>query len=948
MHHRPIAKLCLAFALVALFSAHPAAPAPLAAQQTTPVSVDDYGKWESLGASALSPDGRWLASQVRRVDGTYELRIYAVAATAAGQEDAASTILESGGSPSFSGDSRWLAYSIGYSEAEREAMQKEEVPIHDKMGLIDLTGAELEPDVVDGVSSFEFSDDAAFLAMHRYAPEESEVESADLVVRDLAAGTDINFGNIAQTAWQDGGGLLAMSVAAEGRNGNGVHLYDPSTGLLRALASGDADFRQLTWRKDAADLAVLRSVEDEDFEEPTHQVLVWRNLATIAVGATVETLVFDPASRSDFPRAMRVVDSRAPAWSDDGSKLFFGIREWEARPVADEMPEGGSGAGADEEEAAEVEPEQPEVEPADVDVWHTQDERLIPMQRLQKQRDLARNYLSVWHIDAGRFVQLGSDLMETATVLEDDQHATETDRKPYSFDNMFDRTRNDVYLIDVSTGERERVIEGTWYYRGGSATGRYLTYFAGDHYWVYDITTGRRANITAAVPTSFVDMEYDTPVREQRPPYGVAGWSQSDEALLLYDRYDIWGVHPDGSAAVNFTKGADEEIRHRYVRLDPDEEFIDLGKPVFMSLYGQWTKKYGYARMDHGEAPERLVFIDKNVGRLAKAEDAEIYSYIVQGFDDSPDTFVGGPDLAAHQVGATNPFQSDYEWGRSELVDYENSRGQRLQGALFYPAGYEPGKKYPLIVYVYELLSQTVHSYTAPSERSPYNTSVFNAHGYFVLRPDIVYVDREPGISAADCVEAAVEATLDTGMIDPERVGLVGHSWGGYEATFIPTQTDIFATSIAGAAITNFFSFYGALHWNIGMAETQHFETGQARMDVPYWEDMEAYARNSSVIHIMDLETPMLLFHGDNDGTVDFRQGVELYNYARRAGKFLVMLVYADEGHSARQKKNQVDYHHRILDWFGHFLKGEPAPAWISDGVSVIDRDKELERLKKD
>jgi dipeptidyl aminopeptidase/acylaminoacyl peptidase len=950
----------LVFALVASFSAHPAAPAPLAAQQDLPVGAGDYGKWESLGASLLSPDGKWLAAQVRRVDGTYELRLHAVAATASGQESAAKTILESGGSPAFSSDSRWLAYSIAYSEADREAMQKADEPIHNKMGLIDLSSARLDPEIFEGVESFEISDDATFLAMRRYAPEESEVESADLVVRALNDGADINFGNVAEFAWREEGSLLAMTIAAAGNAGNGIHLYDPESGALRVLASGDAEFGQLAWRQDAADLAAFRSVEDDSFQESTHQVLVWRDLAATVVGAagsgaTVEALVFDPATRADFPAGMRVVDSRAPAWSDDGAKLFFGIREWEASPVSDEVTEVEPGAGADEGEETGTEPgrqlgtepEQPEVEPADVDVWHTRDERLIPMQRLQKQRDLARNYLSVWHIDADRFVQLGSDLMETATVLEDDRHAIETDRKPYSFDNMFDRTRNDVYLIDVSTGERERVIEGTWYYRGGSATGRYLTYFAGEHYWVYDIATGRRSNITADVPTSFVDMEYDTPVREQRPPYGVAGWSQSDEALLLYDRYDIWGVHPDGSAAVNFTRGADEEIRHRYVRLDPDEEFIDLGKPVFMSLYGQWSKRYGYARMDHGEAPERLVFIDKNVGRLAKAEDAEIYSYIVQGFDDSPDIFVGGPDLAAHQVGATNPFQSDYAWGRSELIDYENSRGQRLQGALFYPAEYEPGKKYPLIVYVYEQLSQTVHSYTNPSERSPYNTSVFNAHGYFVLRPDIVYVDREPGISAADCVEAAVEAALDTGMIDPERVGLVGHSWGGYEATFIPTQTDIFATSIAGAAITNFFSFYGALHWNIGMAETQHFETGQARMDVPYWEDMEAYARNSSVIHIMDLNTPMLLFHGDNDGTVDFRQGVELYNYARRAGKFLVMLVYADEGHSARQKKNQVDYHHRILDWFGHFLKGEPAPAWISEGVSVIDRDEELERLKK-
>jgi len=973
MAARTISKLSLILIVVAAFSMPAMAPAHLGAQQSSPVTAADYGKWESLGTGVLAANGAWLASQVRRVDGTYELRLYATTeaagtTTAEGRDTAGTAVLESGGSPAFSSDSRWLAYSVGFSETEREATQKKKEPLHNKLGLIDLTSADLEPQVIDGVASFEFSGDAAYLAMRRYAPEESETDSADLVVRDLASGADINFGNIAEFSWQDEGSMLAMAVAAEGRAGNGIHLYDPSSGALRALASGDADFSQLTWRDDAADLAALRSVENEDYEEATHIVLVWRDLGTATGGGGspaggVESLTFDPASRTDFPVAMRVVDSRQPSWSDDGTKLFFGIRDWERKPVEDQILEESETAAGPEEgteepgvegaaaegAAAEGEEGDPEVEPADVDIWHSQDERIIPMQRLQKRRDLGRSYLSVWHIDADRFVRLGTDLMSTATVLEGQRHATETDRTPYTFDNMFDRTRNDVYLIDVATGERNRVIEGTWYYGGGSSTGRYLSYFGDDQYWVYDVETGERTDITADVPTSFVNMEYDTPVREQRPPYGVAGWAQSDEAILLYDRYDIWGVHPDGSGAVNFTQGADEEVRHRYARLDREQEYVDLEQPVYMSLYGQWTKKYGYARMQHGESPERLVFLDKNVGRLAKAEDADVFAYVMQGFDDSPDIFVGGPGLAdAHQMGATNSFQSEYAWGRSELIDYENSHGQRLQGALFYPAGYEPGKKYPLVVYVYEQLSRMVHSYTTPSERSPYNTSVFNSQGYFVLYPDIVYIDRDPGPSAVDCVEAAVAKVLETGMIDPERVGLVGHSWGGYEASFIPTQTDIFAASVAGAALTNFFSFYGAIHWNIGMPETQHFETGQGRMDVPYWEDMEAYARNSPVIHIMDLETPMLLFFGDEDGTVDFRQGVELYNYARRAGKFMVMLVYAGEGHSARQKKNQVDYHHRVLDWFDHFLKGDPAPPWISDGVSVIDRDKEVERLKQD
>lgn len=546
MTARTISKLCLILVVVAAFAVPAMAPAHLGAQQNVPVTAADYGKWESLGAGVLSANGEWIASQVRRVDGTFELRLYATTdpSTSESAPSAASTVLASGGSPGFSSDSRWFAYSVGFSEAEREAMQEKKEPLHNQMGLIDLTSADPAPELIEGVASFEFSDDAGYLAMHRYAPEGSETESADLVVRDLRSGAEINFGNIAELSWQDEGNLLAMTVAAEGRAGNGVHLYDPASGALRVLASGDADFSQLIWREAAADLAALRSVESEDYEEDTHIVLMWRDLES-ATGSVVEALTYDHSSDSSFPADMRVVDSRQPSWSDDGTKLFFGFREWEKKPAPEEKPEEES--TPTREEAVE------EIDPAEVDIWHSEDERLIPMQRLQKRRDLDRSYLSVWHINDNRFVPLGTDLMETVTVLEGQRHATETDRKPYHFENMFDRTRRDVYLIDVDTGERSRVVDGTWYYGGGSSTGRYLSYFSEDHHWVYSVETGERTNITADVSTTFVNMEYDTPVREQRPPYGIAGWSESDEAILLYDRYDIWGLHPDGSGAVNFS-----------------------------------------------------------------------------------------------------------------------------------------------------------------------------------------------------------------------------------------------------------------------------------------------------------------------------------------------------------------------------------------------------------
>jgi dipeptidyl aminopeptidase/acylaminoacyl peptidase len=369
---------------------------------------------------------------------------------------------------------------------------------------------------------------------------------------------------------------------------------------------------------------------------------------------------------------------------------------------------------------------------------------------------------------------------------------------------------------------------------------------------------------------------------------------------------------------------------------------------MHIALFGIWKKQAGYARFDPATRQvERLVFLDKSVDRLARAEEADVYAFAVQAFDDPPDVMVGGPGLKdAKAVASLNPFFGDYAWGHSELVEYRNERGERLQGALFYPAGYEPAKKYPMVVYMYERLSDGLHRWTSPSARQPYNAAVFTSQGYLFFQPDIVFRPREPGVSVVECVGPAVRKVIAMGVADPARVGIVGHSWGGFDTVYLATHTKLFAAGVAGAPITNLVSNYGNHHWSAGIAETDHIETGQQRMEVPIWEDLQAYIRNSAVFGVSTMTTPLLVAFGDNDGTVHWHQGVELYNIARRAKKNVVMLVYGGEDHGLRRKPNQLDYQQRILQWFGHYLKGEPASSWITNGVSHLDREEELKRLK--
>ena len=903
--------------------------------QTRPiVRPADYGKWESLTAATLAPNGRWLAYGVNRVNEENELRLGATA------RDTTVAILY-GSAPAFTGDSRWIAYVVGVSPAERNRLTKDKKPIHNAAGFRNLaTGA---TEVVKDVSQFHFSGDGRFLALRRYPAEGKR--AADLIVQDLEHGTKITFGNVTEFAWSDTRALLAFTVETEGGAGNGVQLYDATTGATRVLDSSPSLYRMLAWREKSEDLAVLRSRADKEYRDTAHVVLAW---SRVTAAAPVRREL-DPAKASGFPNAMRVAEHRRPEWAKDGSIVYVGLRPRErSSRLTDSATatSSGTGDGGAMQGRADSLRAKGDEKASDVQVWHAKDVRIMPMQKVQEQQDLQRTLLTAWHLGDGRVVQIGTDLLETARVLRGDRYATETDRKPYAFGAKFGRPYSDVYVVDVKSGERRKALERVRFFFGGSPTGRRVAWYDGKDYWSMDVATLARTNLTSRLQVKFVDPDYDYP-GDMRPPAGFQGWAKDDRAVLVADEYDLWSLAPDGSGGLRLTSGAADRLVYRWVRTSRrDDDGIDPAN-TYLSVFGKRTKQSGYARLRQ-RAVERLVLDDAIVNRLARADSTDTFAFTRERYDDSPDWFVGTADLrSARQVSATNPFQKDYAWGRTELIDYRTVAGRDLQGVLVYPANYEASKKYPMIVYPYEMLSQTLHQYIVPTERSYYDPTVWSQAGYFVLRPDIVFRGRDPGISVLEALQPAVRAVTSRGLVDSMKVGLVGHSWGGYEATFVPTRTNMFAAAVAGAPITNFLSFAGAIHWTPGIAEFDHWETGQARMDVPFWEDMDAYVRNSPAAKVNELKTPMLMEAGDADGTVDWHQSIEFYNFARRAGRDdFVLLVYPGEDHGLRKKENQIDYHRRINQWFGHWLKGEPAPKWMTDGMTWAERKAVLDSAK--
>jgi dipeptidyl aminopeptidase/acylaminoacyl peptidase len=901
-----------------------------AAQQKPTVTPPDYGRFEAPGAPVLSPSGQWLAYGLTRVDEERELRLV--------QLDRDSVRVEKWSSaPAFSADSRYVAWSVGVSLDEQRRLEREKKPVRLGAAVVDLrTGTERR---FTEARAFAFSPDARYLALHGYAPEEPKGKGADLRVLDLETGVEVNFGNIASFSWSERGALIGLLVATGTSSPNGVHVYDARSGRLQALDASESTYRHLVWRKDSDDLAVLRALTAGDSAQ-AYVLIAWRALA----GARPVALTLD-AYAAGLPDTLRVVEHRAPVWSDDGRHLSIGVsraplEEPAARPDTVAEQDTAAAAGRDSTAAATLKDE----DLPGVQIWHTSDVQIFPAQKLRESASARRTLPAVWTIAANRIVVGGSDLMENATVLGDWRHAVERVSAEYAWGTMFGRPYHDLWSTNLADGTRAQLLERVRY-SWTSPAGRYVLWFDSAGYWTHDLRTGARVNLTHRLSTSFANLEYDTPT-DLLPPHGVGGWLNDDRAVFVYDRYDVWQIAPDGSRATRLTRGAEDSTVHRLLPPGAGRNSHAADRPLYMSMRGEWSARQGYARARPGGTAERLHFVDRLVSSFTRADSADVVVFREESRDIAPDYFVTNAGFATpRRVTQTNAFMHDYAWGRSELIEYTTETGRRLQGSLLYPANHDPSRRYPMIVYAYEILTPQHHRWRNPSERDYYNITAWSQHGYFVLLPDIVFRARDPGVSIAETVRPAVQRVADMGLIDAQRVGFIGHSWGGYAATYLAAYTDIFAASVAGAPLTDFVSFMGQIHWNAGMPEVDHWETGQARMEVPYWEDPEAHHRNSPVHNVHNMTTPLLMAHGDKDGVVEFFQATEFYNFARRAGKQMVLLVYEGEDHGFTKKPNQIDYHRRILEWFGHYLRDEPAPAWITDGVALPALRAEKQRV---
>ncbi len=985
-----IAALCLLFPV--LTSAQQGA----AKQQTAQVSGkralthQDYDGWRSIQGQTLSRDGKFLAYAAVPQDGDGEIIVRNLATgtewrsprgwrpptpppdNAEGPGPGAGFQALAGAvRPRITADSRFAIFTIEPNKADilkarKDKKTPDQMP-KNALGIMDLSNGQVTR--VERVKNFQVPEDAAgWLAYSLEAkveerrpeaaadapkpPNDDEAEEdfqrpggaqgrgaaggrpgarkeygTDLVLRNLANNSERTFTDALDYSFSKDAKTLVYTVSARKEDSNGIFAATPGDEAAPVqLLTGKGKYNKLTWDEDQTQLVFASDKDDAAAKQPKIKLYRWDRKAATATEILSTTT-------EGFRSGMVISERGALSFSADGSKLFLGV----APP-----PE--------PEKEADTEPADEKVS---ADLWSWRDDFIQPMQKVRATQEANRSYRAVFNVKDGKFVQLADTTMEGLNPTSSGDWAIGTDDRAYRKFVGYETNYSDVYLVNTSDASRKLLLKKFQSNVSFSPNGKYAVFYDGKDWGSISIPDGKFTNLTKDLPVKFFREDDDHPDRP--PSYGNGGWAKDDKYVLLYDQYDVWQIAPDGSSAKNLTDGVGrkEKIEFRVVRLEQEragDRGFDPAKPLLLAAENEWTRDSGFYRdkIDGSAAPEKLLMAAKAFTTPIKAKDADVLLLTASRFDEFPDLQVTDSNFKSlKKVSDVGKQKDQFTWGKSELVRFKNTDGVPLTGMLIKPDNFDPKQKYPMIVYIYEKLSDGVHRFVNPSPGHSINASYYASNGYLVFMPDIVYTVGYPGQSALKCVLPAVQTVVDQGFVNENAIAIQGHSWGGYQIAYMVTQTNRFKAAVPGALVANMTSAYSGIRWGTGLPRQFQYERTQSRIGGNLWEEPMRYIENSPVFQAPRVQTPILMLHNDADDAVPWYQGIEFYLALRRLNKEVYMFTYNGEPHGIRRRPNQKDYTRRIQEFLDNKLKGAPEPEWMQKGIPYLQREKEKEQYNK-
>jgi|CXWL01.1.fsa_nt_gi dipeptidyl aminopeptidase/acylaminoacyl peptidase len=759
-----------------------------------------------------------------------------------------------------------------------------------------------------------------------------------IMLRNMVTGADEKMTYVASSTFDDSAKVLVYTVASRDSTQDGIFIRNLATGTTTTVMKEPGNYRGFNFDR-VQQQFVFTTDAGTEFGKP-------EPVGTIYVGSLktgTATALITPAM---VPAGLRIPATTNATFSRNGTALQFTM----SPPPPDTIP-ADSLTGK-----------------ARFDLWHWKDPQLQPAQLLSAGRDRTKSYQTIFHLTPKavvkptvrgrdtmmtiggdkRLVKLADDTVSGVQLSDDAKVGVATSSVRYDIEKMWGAGGNDIYVVDPVTGIRKQIATEVQAAGQLSPDAKYAYYFDQGNWYAYQLATNKLLNVTGQVKGVRFDQEtWSTPDRPAA--WGVAGWTKGDKSVLVYDRFDVWELDPTGIKApvmVTDSVGRREHVAFRLVDLNRDREedrFIDPTKPLYFRAFSEATKGSGYYRdrLDQKAAPEKIIFGDYAYGQPTKAKGADVYLMTRGTFVEFPNLMVGPSLTQMTRITDANPWQKEYNWGTAELVSWLSEDGVPLQGILYKPENFDPAKKYPLIAYNYEDLSDGLFSYVAPTGRNIINATHYASNGYLVFMPDIHYEEGHPGESARKSIVPGVQMLLARGYVDPKGLGIQGQSWGGYQAAYIVTQTSLFSAAMAGAPVSNMTSAYGGIRWGSGLARAFQYEKGQSRIGKSLWEAQDLYLENSPLFHLQRVTTPLFIMANDQDDAVPWWQGIELFVGMRRLNKEVYLINYNGDVHNPASRANQKDIAMRMQQFFDNKLKGAPAPEWMVKGIPAVDKGRD-------
>ena len=931
--------------------------AGMASAQKKPLDHSVYDTWESVGTKQFSNDGNWAAYTINQQEGDAVLYFHHSMGAQQLKISRGTASSGFGGASLFSPDSKWAAFSIKpwYQDTRMARIKKKKADemTKDTLGFVNLTT--LAVTKIPRVKSFKFPETGAALLAYNmekapdtsrkrnaaaaaskndgaigFADDDSESnspakEGTDLILKNLNTGIERTFKYVTDYAFSKNGKLMVYTCSGSKTDKSaeqGVFLLNTETGKVKTLVKGKGNFKAFLFDEESEHLAFLGETSPEKAEIKDFNV--YYNSLSLD---TAQILV--DKTTAGMPENYAVSGDGRLSFSQDGNRLFFGIA-----PV--KKPKDTTLI---------------DFEHAKLDIWTYKDDYLQPMQLKNVARDLRKSYLSTFDIYSAdpKIVPLTDVKLPDASLMNEGNAPfvlayTDYGRRIPS--QWTGGSQRDYYLVNVNDGSRKMILENLSGSASASPAGNYVLYYdKTKRTWnTYQVASGKTTVLNAGMEIKFYDEDNDVP--DEPGSYGVAGWTEDDKMVLIYDRYDIWAFSPDGKQAPkNLTNGFGRQnnLTFRVQRTDPDARFFDKKENLWLSTFNNSTKENGFYRkaLNDNKNPELVAMAAAKYSGLTKAKNSDFYIYDKGSYVQSPDVYISKDLKTAVKLSSTNPQQANYNWGTAELVKWTTPKGYQSEGILYKPENFDPSKKYPMIVYFYEKLSEGLYAYNAPAPTpSRLNIPFFVSNGYLVFAPDISYETGHPGKSAEEFINSGVESLKKNTWVDGSKVGIQGQSWGGYQVAHLITATDMYAAAWAGAPVANMTSAYGGIRWESGMSRAFQYEKTQSRIGATLWEKPELYIENSPLFHLPNVKTPVVIMSNDADGAVPWYQGIELFSGLRRLGKPAWLLVYNNEAHNLVQRQNKKDIQIREQQFFDYYLKGAKAPVWMVDGVPATEKGK--------